>query len=173
MDLDLTYFSQNYNLNFFYYWGVADLQCCVSFRYTAKWFSYAVLRLVAQSSPIFCDPMDCSLPGSLIHGDSPDQNTKAGCHALLQGIFPAQGSNPGLLLCRWTLYHLRHQESPRTLESVAYPFSRGSSQPKDQAGFSCIAGRFFISWAIREAQFSYTYIHVCVYIYSFLDSFPL
>ena len=47
-----------------------------------------------------------------------------GCHALLQGIFPTQGSNPGLLTCRQILYHLSHQGSPRILEWVAYPFSR-------------------------------------------------
>ena len=34
------------------------------------------------------------------------QNTGVGCHFLLQGIFPTQGSNPGLLNCRWILYHL-------------------------------------------------------------------
>ena len=49
-----------------------------------------------------------------------------GCHALLQGIFPTQGSNPGLPHCRWILYRLSHQGSPRILEWVAYPFSRGS-----------------------------------------------
>jgi len=53
-----------------------------------------------------CDPMHCSPPGSSVHGDSP------GCHALLQGIFPTQGSNPGLLHCRQFLYHLSHQENP-------------------------------------------------------------
>ena len=35
-----------------------------------------------------------------------------GCHSLLQEIFPTQGSNPGLLHCRWRLYHLSHQGSP-------------------------------------------------------------
>ena len=35
-----------------------------------------------------------------------------GCYALLQGIFPTQGSNPGLLHCRWILYHLSHQGIP-------------------------------------------------------------
>ena len=35
-----------------------------------------------------------------------------GCHALLQGIFPTQELNPGLLRCRWILYRMRHQESP-------------------------------------------------------------
>ena len=40
--------------------------------------------------------MDCSMPGSSVHGDSPGKNTGVGCHFLLQGIFPTQGSNPGL-----------------------------------------------------------------------------
>ena len=48
----------------------------------------------------------CSPPGSSVHGDSPGKNTRVGCHALLQGIFPTQGSNPGLLHCRRILYHL-------------------------------------------------------------------
>ena len=42
--------------------------------------------------------MDCSLPGSSVHGDSPGKNTGVGCHALLQGIFPTQGLNPLCLL---------------------------------------------------------------------------
>ena len=67
--------------------------------------------LVAQSCPILCDPMDCSLPGSSVHVDSPGKNTGVGCHSLLQGLFPTQGSNPGLPLCRWILYHLSHQGS--------------------------------------------------------------
>ena len=59
----------------------------------------AVLCLVAQSSPTLCKPMDCSPPGSSVHGDSPGKNTGVACHAILQGIFPTQGSNPGLLHC--------------------------------------------------------------------------
>ena len=43
------------------------------------------------------DAMDCSQPGSSVHGDSPVKNTGVGCHALLQGIFLTQGSNPRLL----------------------------------------------------------------------------
>ena len=68
--------------------------------------------LVTQSCPTLCDPMDCSPPGSSVHGDSPGKNTGVGCHALFQGIFPTQGSNPGLLHCRWILYCLSHQGSP-------------------------------------------------------------
>ena len=43
--------------------------------------------------------------------DFPGKSTGVGCHFLLQGIFPTQGSNPGLLHCRQTLYHLSHQGS--------------------------------------------------------------
>ena len=99
--------------------------------------------LAAQSCPTFCDSMDCSPPGSSVHWDSPGKNTGVGCHALLQGIFPTQGSNPGLVHCRQILYLLSHQGSPRILEWVAYPFSSGSSRPRNQTGVSCIAGRFF------------------------------
>ena len=72
----------------------------------------SLLSLVAQSCPALCDPMDCSPPGSCVHGDSPSKNTGMGCQALLQGIFPIQGSNPGLPHCRRILYHLSHQGSP-------------------------------------------------------------
>ena len=68
---------------------------------------------VAQSSLTLCDPMDCSLPGSSVSGDSPGKNTGVGCQALLQGLFPTQGSNPGLPHCRQILYRLSHQGSPR------------------------------------------------------------
>ena len=90
-----------------------------------------MLCLVAQSCLTLCNHMDCSLPGSSVHGDSPGKNTRMGCHALLQGIFPTQRSNPGLLHCRWILYQLSQQRSPTILEWVAYPFSRGSSQPRN------------------------------------------
>ena len=46
--------------------------------------------------------MNCSPPGSSAHDDSPGKNTGVGCHALLQGIFPTQGSNLHLLgLLHW------------------------------------------------------------------------
>ena len=50
--------------------------------------------------------MDCSPPDSPVHGIS--QNTGVGCHFLLQGIFPTQGLNPGLLHWRQILHHLNH-----------------------------------------------------------------
>ena len=65
----------------------------------------------------------------------------------LQGIFPTEVSNPGLLHCRWILYHLSHKGSPRILEWVAYSFCRGSFPPRNWTGVSCIAGGFFTTWA--------------------------
>ena len=82
--------------------------------------------------------------------NSPGQNTGVGSISLLQEIFPTQGSNPGLPHCRWILHQLGHKGSPRMLEWVAYPFSRGSSQPRNWSRVSCIAGRFFNNWAIRD-----------------------
>ena len=84
--------------------------------------------------------------------NSPGQNTGVGSLSLLQGIFPNQGSNPGLWHCRRILYQLNHQGSPRILEWVTYPFSSRSSWPRDWNGVSFIAGGFFTNWAIREAS---------------------
>ena len=61
-----------------------------------------------QLCPTLCDPMNFSPLGSSLHGDSPGKDTGLGCCALLQGIFPTQGSNLSLLwllLCRQILYH--------------------------------------------------------------------
>ena len=52
--------------------------------------------------------MACSPPGSAVLGDSPGKNTGGGCHALVQGISPTQGLNPGLPHCRQILYQLSH-----------------------------------------------------------------
>ena len=80
---------------------------------------------------------------------SPGKNTGVDNRPLLQGIFPTQGLNPGVPHCRWILYQLSHQGRSRILEWVAYPFSSGSSQPRNQTGVSYIAGWFFTSWATR------------------------
>ena len=87
--------------------------------------------------------------------NSPDQNTGVGSLSLLQGIFPTQGSNPGVPHCRRILYQLSHKGSPRILEWIAYPFSRGSSQPWNWTGVSYIAGRFFTNWVMKEAQHNF------------------
>ena len=60
--------KKSHNMNSYYFW----------------------LCLVTQSCPTLCDPMDCSLPDSSIHRDSPGKNTGVGIHSLLQGIFPTR-----------------------------------------------------------------------------------
>ena len=107
--------------------------------------NYRVIRremlcLVAQWCPTMWDPMECSVAGTSVHGHSPGKDTGAGSHTFLQGIFPTQGSNTGLLHCKQILYHLRHQGTSWILEWVAYLFSRGSSQPKNRTRVSSIAG---------------------------------
>ena len=66
-------------------------------------------KVKVKSCLTLCDPMDCSLAGSSVHGDSTGKKPGGGCHSLLQGIFPIQGWNPGLLHCRQILYLLSHQ----------------------------------------------------------------
>ena len=79
-----------------------------------SWYYFLIMLLclksvlVTQSCPTLCDPMDCNSPGSTVHEDAPGKNTGVGCHALLQGTFPTQGSNPGLSHFRQILYHLSH-----------------------------------------------------------------
>ena len=58
-----------------------------------------------------CNPVDCSPPGSSVHGDSPGKNTGVGCRALFQGIFLTQGSN----LCPLGLLPWQAGSSPLAL----------------------------------------------------------
>ena len=75
---------------------------------------------VAQSCPTLCDPMDCNLPGSSIHGICQARVlewaaisfSRGSSHFLLQGIIPTQGLNPGLLHYRRILYQLTYKGSP-------------------------------------------------------------
>ena len=76
----------------------------------------AVCAHSLQSGLTLCDDtMDCSPPGSSVLGDSPGKDTGVGCHALLQGIFPTQGSNPRLFkfpALAGGFYHQHHLGSP-------------------------------------------------------------
>ena len=76
---------------------------------------------VTQSCPTLCNPMDYTIPEIL-----QVRILEWVAIPLLQGIFPTQGSNPGLPHWRQILYHLSHQGSPRILDWVAYPFSSRS-----------------------------------------------
>ena len=81
-----------------------------------------------------------------VHGDSPGKNAGVGYHALLQGIFPTQGTNLGLPHCRQIHF------CPRIPEWMAYTFFRATSRHRNWTGVSCTAGGFFISRTTREAQ---------------------
>ena len=81
---------------------------CIQYNHpTLECACRAVLSLSVVSDSL--RPVDCSPPSSFVHGDSPGKNTGVGGHALLQGIIPIQGSNPGLPHCRQILYQLNHQ----------------------------------------------------------------
>ena len=86
-------------------------------------YNFMLVSDVQQSDSIMCcaklyptiwDPYGLQLPHLrlLCPWDPPGKNTGDGCHALLQGIFPTQGSNPGIPHCRWILYKLSNQGSP-------------------------------------------------------------
>lgn len=74
-------------LGFLASWG-DKLSSCYSFLAKVK-------VLVTQWQLTLCDPLDYSPPGCSVHGDSPGENPGVGYHALLQGIFPDPGIQPG------------------------------------------------------------------------------
>ena len=67
--------------------------------------------------------MDCSQPGFSIHGSSPGYYTGVGYQTFLQGILPAQESNPGLPHCRRILYRMSHEGSPNPWTTRESPTS--------------------------------------------------
>ena len=83
--------------------------------------------------------------------DSLDKSTRVGCHALLQGIFPTQGSNPGLLHCRQSL-PLSHQGSPKTYreprdtrKDAQHHWSSGKFKSKPQWAITSYLSRWLLS----------------------------
>ena len=77
-----------------------------------------------QSCPTLCDPMDYSLPGSSVHWDSPGKDIGVSCHALLQGIFPAQELN----LCLLRLLHWQAGSLPLTPPGKPVCMASGTNQ---------------------------------------------
>ena len=71
--------------------------------------------LVAQACLTLCDPMGHNLPGSSVHGIIQGRILEQVSISSSGGSSPTLGLNPGLLHCRWILYHLSHQESPKAL----------------------------------------------------------
>ena len=126
---------------------------------------------VAQSCPTLCDPMDYGLPGSSVHGIFPGKNTGVFAVSSSKGSSRPRDwthvscivkvkveslSSVQLFATPWTVTHQAPLSmgilQARILEWVAMPFSRGSSQPRDQTQVSHIASRYFTTWATREAQ---------------------
>ena len=152
--------------------------------------------LVSQSCLILCDPLDYSPPGTSVCGDSPGKNTGVGCHALLLGIFPTQGSNPGLLHCRWIPYQLSHNGVsnsfviPWTIAHqaplfmgfprqayVPFPFPRHLPDPRIEPTSPVLADVLFTTESPgKHIIYVYVYMYmyicicmcVCVYIYMYV-----
>ena len=81
-----------------------------------KWSEVKVKSL--SHVRLFATPWAVACTRLLHPWDFLGKSTGVGCHFLLQGIFPTQGSNPGLPDCRQTLYHLSHQGSPKCFKPV-------------------------------------------------------
>ena len=126
-------------------------------RFYKVWYRQVAMTPSVHPHPIWSP--SCLLGGLYLLAsyskawNSPGQNTAVCSCCLLQGISqPKDGIQAshsavvGILL-----YHLTDQGSPRILEWVACPFSRGSSRPRNWSRVSCISGGFFTSWVTREA----------------------
>ena len=74
-----------------------------------NWYRWKVKVLVTQSCPAVCDPMDCSPPGSSVHGIHQPRMLNWVPISFSRGFFSTQELNPGLLHCRQILYHQWHQ----------------------------------------------------------------
>ena len=88
---------------------------------------------VTQSCLTICDPMDYT-----VHGILQARILEWVAFPFSRGIFPTQGSSPGLPHCRRILYQLRHMGSPRILKWVAYHFSRDLAGPGIKLGSSAL-----------------------------------
>ena len=135
--------------------GVTPPTCSVSHYYkpfllwSLKWSE------VAQSCPTLCDPMDCSLSGSSVHGIFQARVLEWVAISFSRGS--SQPRNRTRVSCiagrRFTVWATREapREAQKYQSGYPYPFSRGSSQPRNRIAVSCIAGGFFPNHAIREA----------------------
>ena len=146
--------------------------------------------LVTQSCPTLCGSMDCSPPGSSFLGYSPGKNTGVGCHALLQGIFPTQGLNPGLLHCRqilicycccsvakscptpWTAAH----QAPLSMEFSKHKYWSGQTPGDLPGGIYLLQGIFLTqedttNKHITSSKHIIIYIFPSTYVFIFIQCF--
>ena len=139
-------------------WNVLNDSCIFSILFSRFWIIFE--RWMWWSSVV-----SNSLQPHGLYSLSSDQNTGVGSLSLFQGIFPTQGSNPGLPHCRWILYLLSHQEaqgywSGQPISSLA------DLPPRNQIEVSCFAGWFFTNWATRI-------IFTVIILNSFSSSLPI
>ena len=92
-------------------WQLHDLTAISELQFSHWWTEYMV-KVKVSCVWLF------ATPGLYSPWNSPGQNTGVGSLSLLQGIFPTQGLNLGLLHCRYIPYHLIHQGSPATLVTL-------------------------------------------------------
>ena len=89
---------------------------------------------------------------------------------ILMAIVKVKVSQSCPALCDPKDYTVHGILQARILEWVAIPFSRVSSQSRNQTGVSCIAGGFFTNWAIREALTSYTFGGLQMMLFFFISN---
>ena len=128
--------------------------------------------------------MDCSPPGSSVHGDFPGKNTGMGCYIFFKGFFPTQASNPGLLHCRLILYHMcqlvvQWEEQETLILLLGWEDSPGIGNPKplqcpcqeSSMDRECLTG--YSPWGSKESNMTkrarththtHTHVSVCVHI---------
>ena len=138
-------------------------------------YAYGYVCMCDQSCLTLCDPMDCSPPGSSVHGDSPSKNTGVGCCFLLQGIFLTQDETcvscafcaGRQILYRCTAWEVTFSSSPHChlLERAVHspPLRRG------EVG-SFLQGRGSIrinpsEFCCREISLSWVCVHSAIYFY--------
>ena len=119
--------------------------------------------MVPESESVNCSVVSNSLRplGLYSPWNSPGQNTGVGNLSLLQGIFPIQGSNPGLPHCRWILYQLNHKGSPEKWYRQTYFQSKNRDTEIENKRLDIKAGRRQMGWIGR---LGWTYIHYYVKI---------
>ena len=76
---------------------INHLMDCISIFLNYFFSMHACMLSCFSCVQLFAPSQICSSPGLSVDGDSPGKNTGVGCHALLQGIFPTQRQNPGLM----------------------------------------------------------------------------
>ena len=95
----------------------------------------------------------------------------SGSPSLLQGIFPTQGPNPGLLHCRWLFYQMNHQESLLIKKRETFPTSVLS--PRQEEGCPAVLHDFFLHAFRLCHPSSFPFCEFAVFLVAVTDTFLL